>query len=54
MDSLIGQLVASGAATLNELKTVYSLEDAFLMWEAVIVPKYNEYAAIEAVKRKHR
>lgn len=29
-------------ATLHELKTCYSLQDAMLMWEAHYVPKANE------------
>lgn len=43
MKPLIGYLVSYRLATLHELKTVYSLEDAMQMWEAHYVPKYNEY-----------
>lgn len=45
MDDLIGQIISSGKATLHELRTIYTLEDAFMIWEADIVPKYNEYMA---------
>ena len=45
VDSLIGQIIGSGKATLHELRTIYTLEDAFIMWESVIIPKYNEYIA---------
>ena len=52
LDDLIGTIISSGKATLNELRTVYSLEDAFLIWEADIVPKYNEYRAMEESRKK--
>lgn len=41
--SLIGTLIASRVATLYELQTIYSLEDAMDMYEAIAVPKYNEW-----------
>lgn len=37
-------------ATLHELKSVYSLQDAMLMWEAHYVPKANE--AREMMRRQ--
>lgn len=50
---MLGLIISEGKATLNELRTIYSLEDAFLLWECIIVPKINEYlAAEEAHKRK--
>jgi len=49
---LIGYLVANHLATLRELKTIYSLQDAMEMWEADYVPKYNEY--MQSVKEKER
>ena len=45
IDRLIGAIIANKQATLNELKTVYSLEDAYLIWEAIAVTRYNEYLA---------
>jgi len=42
---LTGQIISSGKATLHELRTVYTLEDAFMIWEADIIPKYNEWLA---------
>lgn len=48
----MGQLVSARVATLNELKTVYSLEDAYLMFEAVYVPKQNEWLANERASKK--
>lgn len=52
MDDLIGVLIANKLATLHELKTVYSVEDAMIMYEAYIVPKYNEYLQNREVMRK--
>jgi hypothetical protein len=34
------------------LRTVYTLEDAFRMWEVITVTKYNEYLAIEHAKKQ--
>ena len=56
VDDLIGVLISNKLATLYELKTVYSVEDAMYMYEAYIVPKYNEYLqntqAMKKVKKK--
>lgn len=43
MDGLIGFLIHHQLATLNELKTVYSVEDAMYMYEAYFIPEYNRY-----------
>ena len=48
---LLGFLVAQKVCSLNELKTVYSFEDAAWMYEAVAVPKYNEWREMEANKK---
>ena len=45
VDPLIGQIIDGGKATLHELQTVYTLEDAYTIWEACIVPKYNDWKA---------
>lgn len=49
---VIGVLVANRIATLNELKTVYSMEDAMDMYEAFIIPKFNEWREVEKMKNK--
>lgn len=41
MPPLIGAVVFSGLATLAELQTIYSLEDAYLLLETDIVDRYN-------------
>lgn len=52
IDGLIGTLIANHMATLNELKTIYSLEDAMDMYEAYIIPKYNEWKAMKQAEQK--
>lgn len=49
---LIGTLVAARIATLNELRTIYSLEDAMDMYEAYIIPKFNEWKAMKQLESK--
>ncbi|POP42323.1 hypothetical protein CHU32_03555 [Superficieibacter electus] len=54
VDGFIGAIVAEGRATLHELRTVYSLEDAFLMWETIAIPRYNEYLAMQHSQQKNQ
>ena len=35
-------MIANHLATLEELRTVYSLRDAMELWEADYIPKLNE------------
>lgn len=51
VDGFIAGIIAEGKATLQELRTIYSLEDAFIIWESIIIPKYNEYLAAEEIKK---
>lgn len=37
-------------ATLHELRTIYTLEDALNMFEAIMVNRSNEYLAAKAAK----
>ena len=48
----MGQIIGERLATLNELKTIYSLEDAYMMFEALYVPRQNERLANERAMRK--
>jgi len=54
VDQLIGFIVANKQATLHELKTIYSLEDAYDLYEIIAVSRYNEFLAIENAKQKVR
>lgn len=51
---LLAFLVSQKVCTLNELRSVYSFEDALWMYEAVMVPKYNEWKELEANKKDGR
>lgn len=39
---VVGTLIASRAATLHELQTVYGVQDAYDMLEVISVDLYNE------------
>ena len=52
VDEFIAAIIADGKATLHELKTIYTLEDSFKLWEIIAVTKYNEYLAIEYAKKQ--
>ncbi len=51
VDGFIAAIIADRQATLNELKTIYTLEDAFDLWEIIAVTRYNEYLAIEYAQK---
>jgi hypothetical protein len=40
---LIGNLISGGMATLAELQSVYSLEDAFMMQEVLLLKNYHSW-----------
>ena len=44
-NGFIASIVTAGKATLRELTTVYSLEDAFFLWECIAVERYSQYLA---------
>lgn len=50
--ALFGVLISQKVATLHELKTVYSYEDAIYLYEAIMIPKYNEWLSMEKSKAK--
>ena len=50
--SLFGVLISQKVATLHELQTVYSYADAIYMYEAIMIPKYNEWLSVERSKAK--
>ena len=39
---------------LDELKTIYSMEDAMDMYEAFVIPKFNEWRELESAKRSKK
>jgi len=49
---MIGVIVSRRLATLHELQTVYSIDDAVDLYEIAAVNNYNEWRASEEAKRK--
>lgn len=43
MSRLIGDIVSAKMADLHELQTIYSLEDAYNLYEILQVDLYNQY-----------
>ena len=50
--SLVYSLISKGAATLRDLREVYTIEDAIDLYEIVLVDAYNQVQAAEASRRK--
>jgi len=44
---MIAQVLQSGKASLIELKTVYTMEDLYNMWEVQYTTIYNEWVRRE-------
>lgn len=51
---LVSFVVHNGRATLAELRTVYSYEDLFRLWEIDYVPMYNVWYDGERRREKDR
>lgn len=43
---MVGSLVGEGLATLHELRTIYTLEDAIGMFEILATRKFNEWLSV--------
>lgn len=52
VDQLIGQIVNSKLATLHELKAIYSLEDAYDLFEIYAISNYNKFIAMKDAREK--
>lgn len=50
IDPLFHAVMAAGYATLNEIRTVYTLNDVYLMIDSITTTKRNEKLALDAVK----
>ena len=48
---MMGVIITRKLATLHELQTVYSLDDAAYLYEIAAVNNYNEWKASEEAKR---
>ena len=42
VSGIVGVIISRGMATLFELQEVYSWEDAYNMYEVILVNNYNE------------
>ena len=51
IDDLIGTIIAHKRATFHELKTIYDLEDAMVLWETIVIPQYNQRMADERASK---
>ena len=52
IDNFIATIVSDGKATLHELKTVYDLEEAFLLWDCIAVSRYNSFMAQKNARKQ--
>jgi hypothetical protein len=52
MTTLTASIIAHRYATLIELQTVYSYEDALNLYEVLTVRNYNEWITGEEARRK--
>ena len=52
IDGFIATIISEKQATLQELKTGYTLEEAYDLWEVIAVNRYNEHLAVEHAKNK--
>ena len=50
-DGFIAAIIDAGKATLSELRTIYSLEDAYDLYEIIAVSRYNNYLANQSKAR---
>ena len=54
VEQFIGTIVANKLATLHELQTIYTYEDAWDLFEILAVTRYNEYCAVDDANKKVR
>lgn len=51
---MIGSVVNSRLATLNELESVYGLEDLYNLYEILLIKTANEQILLKKAKEKRR
>jgi hypothetical protein len=52
IDPILAQLIQEGAATLRELEEYYSLQDAFTMFDVLVVKGINKALGMEAAEKE--
>lgn len=53
VDRVVAAVVGEGLATLCEMQTVYSYEDALDLAEIIGVRRYNEWAAAKEARKRN-
>lgn len=54
VDGLLATIISEKQATLHELKTIYTLEDALNIWEVIAVKRANEYLAAKHAESQRK
>jgi hypothetical protein len=54
LDPVLSQLIQDGAATLRELEEYYSLQDAFTMFDVIVVKGINKALGMEAAEKESK
>ena len=54
LDDFVAIIIDSNKATLNELKTIYTLEEGYILWEIIAISRYNAWKAQERAKNQRR
>jgi hypothetical protein len=54
VDSIAAVLTGANQATYKELKKDYSVQEVMEMWEAVVVPRINEWLASEHARKQRQ
>ena len=52
VSQLFSTIIGERLATLHELKSIYTLEEAYILWEIVTVKYYNQWLAAEYERNK--
>lgn len=50
---MIARIISEHLATYHELETIYGIEDAFNLYEIILVKTYNEIQQQEAQRRQN-
>ena len=51
---LVSYVVHCGRASLAELRSIYTFEDLYRLWEIDYIPQYNEWYDAERRREKDR
>lgn len=54
IDNALGTIINKRLATLHELQTIYSLDDAMLLYDIILTNEANELKAENFIMKKNR